>query len=69
MTFFAMPFNLLLDPFFPVLTRNGRRGWLPFSELAASGDDEPLDFDWPRADFNIAALEFAIGVATWRFSP
>ena len=64
-----MPFNLLQNSFFPVLTRSGRRVWLPFSELAASGDDEPLDFDWPRADFNIAALEFAIGVATLAFQP
>src|SRR5277367_3350478 len=64
-----MPFNLLDSPFFPVLTRRGRRVWLPFSEIAASGDDEPLDFDWPRADFNIAALEFAVGVATLAFRP
>ena len=64
-----MPFNLLLDPFFPVLTRNGRRRWVTFSELAAPGDDESVEFDWPRADFNIAALEFAIGVALMAFQP
>jgi CRISPR system Cascade subunit CasA len=64
-----MPFNVLENSFFPVLTRSGRRVWLPFSELAATGDDEPIDFDWPRADFNIAALEFAIGVATLAFQP
>jgi CRISPR system Cascade subunit CasA len=64
-----MPFNLLQNSFFPVLTRSARRVWLSFSELAASGVDEPLDFDWPRADFNIAALEFAVGVATLAFRP
>jgi len=64
-----MPFNLLQDPFFPVVTRTGARRWSTFPELAAAGDDEPVDFDWPRADFNIAALEFALGVATLAFQP
>lgn len=69
MKFLAMPFNLLLDPFFPTLTRSGGRRWATFSELAALGDDEPVEFDWPRVDFNIAALELAIGVALMAFQP
>jgi CRISPR system Cascade subunit CasA len=64
-----MPFNLLQDPFFPVITRSGLREWLSFAELAEVGADEPVEFDWPRADLNIAALEFAIGVATLAFRP
>ncbi len=64
-----VPFNLLENRFFPIVTRSGRRRWLTLPELAAAGDDDPLDFDWPRADFNIAALEFAIGVATLAFRP
>jgi CRISPR system Cascade subunit CasA len=62
-------FNLLADPFFPVVTRRGARRWLSFAELADDGDDPPVDFDWPRADFNIAAYEFAIGVATLALRP
>ena len=69
MKFLAMPFNLLLDPFFPVLTRNGRRGWIAFPQLAALADEEPIEFDWPRVDFNIASLELAIGVAQMAFQP
>ena len=69
MKFLAMPFNLLLDPFFPVLTRNGRRGWIAFPQLAALADEEPIEFDWPRVDFNIAALELAVGVAQMAFQP
>jgi len=62
-------FNLLADPFFPVVTRRGARRWLSFAELADDGDDPPVDFDWPRADFNIAAYELAVGVATLALRP
>jgi CRISPR system Cascade subunit CasA len=64
-----MSFNLLQNPFFPVLTRGGRHLWVSFAGLADPHDDPPIEFDWPRADFNIAALEFAIGVATLAFQP
>ena len=62
-------FNLLADPFFPVVTRQGQRRWLSFVELADEGDNAPLEFDWPRADFNIAAFEFSVGVITLAFRP
>ena len=64
-----MPFNILTDPFFPVLTRDRSRRWIAFADLAASGDDEPLQFEWPRSDFNVAACELAIGVAALAFQP
>ncbi len=64
-----MTFNLLTDSLFPVITRKGARRWLSFAELADDGDDAPVDFDWPRADFNMAAYEFAIGVATLALRP
>jgi CRISPR system Cascade subunit CasA len=64
-----MPFNLLTDPFFPVATRGGYRRWVGFPELAATDGDFPVDFDWPRTDLNMAAYEFAIGVATVAFQP
>jgi CRISPR system Cascade subunit CasA len=62
-------FNLLADRFFPVVTRQGQRRWLSFVELADEGDNAPLEFDWPRADFNIAAFEFSVGVITLAFRP
>ena len=62
-------FNLLTRAFFPVVTRKGARRWLSVAELADDGDDAPVDFDWPRADFNTAAFEFAIGVATLAMRP
>lgn len=62
-----MRFNLLLDSFFPIVTRSGTRRWISFAELADESDDAPVDFDWPRADFNIASHEFAIGVLTLAF--
>lgn len=64
-----MSFNVLTDPFFPVVTRRGARRWLSFAELADDGDDPPIDFGWPRADFNIAAYELAVGVATLALRP
>jgi CRISPR system Cascade subunit CasA len=65
-----MSFNVLTEPFFPVITRKGGRRWVSFPELAqVEGEDAPVDFDWPRADFNIASYEFAIGVATLAFQP
>ena len=63
-----MIFNLLHDPFFPVLTASGRR-WVSFPELAETGPNAPLEFDWPRADFNTAAFEFAVGVALLAYQP
>ena len=65
-----MPFNLLTDPFFPVVTSRGDRKWLSYADLAVvDSDDYPIEFGWPRADFNIAAFEFAIGIATLAFRP
>lgn len=64
-----MPFNLLIDPFFPVICRSGARRWLTFVELTGIEGDYPIDFGWPRPDFNIAAYEFAIGVTTLALQP
>jgi CRISPR system Cascade subunit CasA len=65
-----MPFNLLSDPFFPIVTRAGQRRMVSFAQLAQiDGDDAPADFAWPRSDLNIAAFEFAIGIATILYQP
>jgi CRISPR system Cascade subunit CasA len=58
-----MPFNLLTDPFLPIFIRSGAARMIRFSELGQTeGDDAPVEFDWPRPDFNIASYEFSIGV-------
>ena len=61
-----MTFNLLSDPFLPVVMRSGAQRWLAFPELGAgteSGNaDYPVEFNWPRPDFNMASFEFCVGV-------
>ena len=58
-----MTFNLLNDPFLPVVMRSGDRKWLAFFDLMPSDEDDyPVEFCWPRPDFNIASFEFCIGV-------
>lgn len=64
-----MKFCFLEEPCFPVTTAGGTREWRAFADLAETSGDYPVDFDWPRPDFNIAAFEFAIGVTTLLFHP
>lgn len=64
-----MPFNLLSDPFLPVVTAKGNRRLVRFADLFDPGDDPPVDFDWPRPDLNIAAHEFCIGVLSVAAQP
>jgi CRISPR system Cascade subunit CasA len=64
-----MTFNLLTATAFPVVTRKGDKRSVPFAELANDGPNAPVEFDYPRADLNIAALEFAIGVGTLALRP
>jgi CRISPR system Cascade subunit CasA len=64
-----MSFNLLRDAAFPARRRSGARAFLRFSELLDEGDDPPVDFDWPRADLNVASLEFGVGVLRLAFQP
>ncbi|WP_066819153.1 type I-E CRISPR-associated protein Cse1/CasA [Frigidibacter mobilis] len=53
-----MPLNLILDPWIPVTTPEGRRTITP-GQMADPGVLRP---DWPRADLNIAWLELLIGL-------
>lgn len=64
-----MSFNLLNNPFFPVTTISGAQKWVDFADLAQIEGDYPIDFAWPRADFNVAAMELAIGVAVLALCP
>ena len=67
------PFNLLKDPFLPVVMRSGAQRWLAFPELVAGAksngldEDYPVEFNWPRPDFNMASFEFCIGVVSLAF--
>ncbi|MDE2743049.1 MAG: type I-E CRISPR-associated protein Cse1/CasA [Gemmatimonadota bacterium] len=68
-----MTFNLLSDPFLPVIMRSGAQRWLAFPELVTGtesnglDEDYPVEFDWPRPDFNMASFEFCIGVISLAF--
>ena len=66
-----IPFNLLSDPFLPVVMRSGAHRWLAFPELGAGSndldEDYPVEFNWPRPDFNMASFEFCIGVISLAF--
>ena len=68
-----IPFNLLSDPFLPVVMRSGAQRWLAFPELVAGAksngldEDYPVEFNWPRPDFNMASFEFCIGVISLAF--
>ena len=68
-----IPFNLLKDPFLPVVMRSGAQRWLAFPELVAGAksngldEDYPVEFNWPRPDFNMASFEFCIGVVSLAF--
>ncbi|PZU90338.1 MAG: type I-E CRISPR-associated protein Cse1/CasA [Shinella sp.] len=62
-------FNLITDPFFPVVTRDGVKRWVSFAGLRQEEGDYPVAFDWPRPDLNVAAMEFAVGVLALVFQP
>lgn len=68
-----MTFNLLSDPFLPVIMRSGAQKWLAFPELVTGAksnglnEDYPVEFSWPRPDFNMASFEFCIGVLSLAF--
>ena len=62
-----MTFNLLSDSFLPVVMRSGARRWLAFADLVSGDEDYPVEFNWPRPDFNMASFEFCIGVISLAF--
>ena len=68
-----MTFNLLTDPFLPVVMRSGAQRWLAFPELVDGAEsngldsDYPVEFNWQRPDFNMASFEFCIGVISLAF--
>ncbi len=56
-------FNLLTDPWLPVLRHNSGPCVIRPAQLAEALESDPVvAIDWPRADFRIATLEFLIGL-------
>ena len=54
-----MPLNLITDRWIPVIRKDGARATIAPHEIASGLFERP---DWPRPDFNIACLEFLIGL-------
>lgn len=56
-------FNLIHEQWLPILRASGRSARIaPWQVVDGIGSDPVVAFDWPRADFNGAALEFLIGL-------
>ena len=62
-----MPFNLLVDPWLPVVCADGSRRQIAPWELVA--EPIPLALDPPRPDFRAALLEFLVGLLATVHSP
>ena len=63
-------FNLLSDPWLPVIRRN--TGWSlirPAQITECHQDDPVIAIDWPRPDFRIATMELLIGLLTTAAPP
>jgi CRISPR system Cascade subunit CasA len=58
--------NIVQDPWLPFRLKDGTEQTLPMSAIA---DPEVLDFVLPRADFQGAAYQFAIGLLQTVFAP
>ncbi|GGO67560.1 type I-E CRISPR-associated protein Cse1/CasA [Bowmanella pacifica] len=58
--------NLLIDPWLPFKTKDGQVVTLPISHLSNS---DIVDFALPRADFQGAAYQFAIGLLQTLLAP
>lgn len=55
--------NLLREPWLPIRRASGIRTSIRISEVVDGLSDDPVvELDWPRPDFQIATLEFLIGV-------
>jgi len=64
------PFNLIREDWLPVRRADGRCDRITPSGIVADLENNPvLAVDWPRADFNGAALEFLIGLLATAFPP
>nr|WP_182986822.1 type I-E CRISPR-associated protein Cse1/CasA [Gluconacetobacter aggeris]MBB2169301.1 type I-E CRISPR-associated protein Cse1/CasA [Gluconacetobacter aggeris] len=62
------PLNLLFDSWLPVRRRSGSVVCIrPAQVVDGLADDPVVAFEWPRADFRIASIEFLIGLLATAF--
>ncbi|MFG6572297.1 type I-E CRISPR-associated protein Cse1/CasA [Sulfitobacter sp. 1A13353] len=61
-----MSLNLIMDPWIPVVTTDGRRRVIRPHEMI---DAEIRAVDWHREDLNIACLEFLVGLSFAALAP
>ncbi|MBB2203476.1 type I-E CRISPR-associated protein Cse1/CasA [Gluconacetobacter takamatsuzukensis] len=62
------PLNLLTDSWLPVRRRSGAVACIRPAQIVERLVDDPVvAFDWPRADFRIASIEFLIGLLATAF--
>lgn len=58
-----MPYNLLHEPWIPVVRRDGTRQWIRPAEITSDYDGNPVvRLDSNRADFNGALIQFLIAL-------
>ena len=63
-------YNLLREPWLPVVRESGATEWILPSGVNDGIDSDPIvGFAWPRPDFNGAAHEFLIGLLSTTTSP
>ena len=63
-------YNLLREPWLPVVRASGATEWiLPSGVNDGIGSDPIVGFAWPRPDFNGAAHEFLIGLLSTTTAP
>ena len=63
-------FNLLSERWLPVRRLSGAREWVaPAGVVSGLAEDPVIAFDWGRADFDAAAVEFMIGLLACSCQP
>lgn len=64
-----MTFNLFREPWLSARMRGGARRLIRPADIAATGENEPVAFDYPRPDLETAAHELLIGLLTAALPP
>jgi CRISPR system Cascade subunit CasA len=64
-----MPFCLLTEAWLPARRASGRLCWIAPAQIAGSASDPVVSLEWPRPDFQLAGLEFLIGLLATTMAP
>ncbi|KXV39857.1 CRISPR-associated protein Cse1 [Gluconobacter japonicus] len=63
-------FDLIKTSWIPIRRRSGKTEIIRPSQIVENIEADPVvDFDWPRVDFQIASIEFLIGLLATAFPP